>query len=159
MLVLPPRYTSGGETSVQETTIVGYPTALTLVLTNDEWDDPTNRTIPNAPDWENWGDVLERIYTDQPETMAAWRALIATRVTGLNLIEKTSPRRLTISLPETPAYQIVTPETISFSIPATATRSRTAYLNAGSFVIRAVDGDMYVTGDTLTEVRGRRPSV
>ena len=63
---------SDGELSIQETTVRGYKTELALVLTHDEWDDPTNRTIPNAPTWEYWGDVLEGVFTDQPQAAPTW---------------------------------------------------------------------------------------
>ena len=66
--------------AAQESTIRNYALYLDLLLFDDEWDDPTNRTIPNAPDWEDWGDMLDGIFTSKPTHMTGWKMMLAARV-------------------------------------------------------------------------------
>ena len=58
---------------------------------------------------------------------------------------------LTAAVPVTAAYAINTPETITFSIPSSATTSERTYYAASSFVIQAASENIAVSGTRLDE--------
>jgi hypothetical protein len=136
-----------GQLSVQETTLRGFQSTITLKLEGDEWDEPV------ASNRSDWTDVLNGMFTDQPSALSGWRSLIITRLreqVGFR-VQRASNTELNILIPETPAYGISTPETITVSLPAAAVRTRNAYIHAGSFVLRAVQSEMLVGGASLDE--------
>ena len=114
---------SEGELSVQESVITEVATELSFFIDGDEWT-------------ENATTIVEYIFSDQANLLTGWSGYITPELTLDGAVTKVSHREIRTTVPRTAPYSINTPETLSISIPATATRSGCDYFAADSFVVQ-----------------------
>jgi hypothetical protein len=139
--------TEDGQLSMYDELIQGSEVVVSLKLQDDTWDHPDdfNRT--------NWLDVLATIYTSEHAAQDGWKKAIMTRMREQvwARVTRFSDTELRLKLPVTPTYTIFTPETITISLPETATRARRQYINVASFVVVPSRSDMFVADSYLDE--------
>ena len=141
-------YTSeDGQLSVKDELLRVSEAVIYLKLQDDTWDHPDdfNRT--------NWLDVLATIYTSEHVAPFGWKQAIMTRMREQvwTQVVRESDTELRLKLPMTSTYKIFTPETITISLPETATRARRRYTNVASFVIRPSREGLFVADSYLDE--------
>ena len=119
---------------------------MRLFLSGDSWSNALGEFNSTG-----YSDLATNMFSSQPSIMSGWKFLITPTLLAPNAINRISDRELTAAVPVTAAYAINTPETITFSIPSSATTSERTYYAASSFVIQAASENIAVSGTRLDE--------
>ena len=83
---------------------------------------------------------------------AGWNAIVRGSLPVSAVELEAEAQRLTITFPAYPAYEIESPETITFTLPATATASGNRIFVSPAFRIRAASGGATISGRALARV-------
>jgi hypothetical protein len=150
-------YATADGLSVNDAVIRDLTTQIRLVLTDDTWaDDLGSGNSTGLQDLVNHLFSVYRAPLLPPTTLVTWEsalyALISPSSDGASAdaVQRIDARTVVITIPPTPSYVLQTDETISVSIPASATSSRRDYDAAGRFIIRATSAEVVVTQTATT---------
>ena len=134
-----------GDLALLEDVLTDDTTELTITLLGDSWDSDLGSLNSTG-----YADLVDSIYSDSNP----WRFYITGQldpVSNPGAVVRITSNSLKVYVPQTPAYAIETPETITISLPASATTSRRPYYAAGGFIVKATSPAMLFTGDDLDE--------
>lgn len=125
-------------------------TGIRLLLYGDTWS-----ASLGALNSTGYADLVASFFTDQPTTLlTGWRVFVTPQLSPEDhpgAVVRTSPTVVSLTVPPTPAYSLNTPETITVSIPGSATTSERSYYAATSFAVQATADAVEISGTRLDE--------